>query len=292
MSEEKRISVNAINWFPGHMVKALKEIYEKQKMVDMLIEIVDSRAPLSSRNPELTGISKPRLIIMSKKDYADPLIVEEWKKHFSKSEVKVVCQDLVNGFNLKEIINACNELMKAKFERDARRGIKNRIIRAMVVGIPNVGKSTFINKLAKRKAAKAGNVPGLTKAQQWVKTENIELLDTPGVLWPKFETRDIGVKLALIGTIKEEILNIDDLSSLCVSFLKEYYPDYLSKRYDIENVDENIFENICKRRNLLLSNNRYDVEKARYLLLKEFKEGIIGKVCVERPGVDYGIFRV
>jgi len=281
-----------VQWFPGHMVKALKEIYEKQKMVDMLIEIVDSRAPLSSRNPELVNINKPRLIVMSKKDYADSSIVNEWIKHFTNSEVKVVCQDLVNGFNLKEIISACNDLMKAKFERDARRGIKNRTIRAMVVGIPNVGKSTFINKLAKRKAAKAGNQPGVTKSQQWVKTDNIELLDTPGVLWPKFESKDIGVKLALIGTIKEEILNNDDLSSLCVSFLKEYYPDYLNKRYNIEVIDDNIYENIAKRRNLLLSNNRYDLEKAKYLLLKEFKEGIIGKVCVERPGVEYGTFRV
>jgi len=281
-----------VQWFPGHMVKALKEIYEKQKMVDMLIEIVDSRAPLSSRNPELVNINKPRLIVMSKKDYADSVIVNEWIKHFTNNEVKVVCQDLVNGFNIKEIINACNELMKAKFERDARRGIKNRTIRAMVVGIPNVGKSTFINKLAKRKAAKAGNQPGVTKSQQWVKTENIELLDTPGVLWPKFESKDIGIKLALIGTIKEEILNNDDLSLMCVNFLNEYYPDYLKKRYDVEIVDENVFENIAKRRNLLLSNNRYDIDKAKYLLLKEFKEGIIGKVCVERPGVDYGIFRV
>ena len=289
---EENQKKNSINWFPGHMVKALKEIYEKQKMVDMLIEIVDSRAPLSSRNPELVNINKPRLIIMSKKDYADPLVVDEWKKYFSKSDVKVVCQDLVNGFNLKEIINSCNELMKSKFERDARRGIKNRTIRAMVVGIPNVGKSTFINKLARRKAAKAGNQPGVTKSQQWVKTENIELLDTPGVLWPKFETKDIGFKLALIGTIKEEILNNDDLSSLCINFLNEHYPDYLNKRYGIEKIDENIFENICKRRNLLLSNNRYDIEKAKYLLLKEFKEGIIGKVCVERPGVDYGVFGV
>ena len=281
-----------VQWFPGHMVKALKEIYDKQKMVDMLIEIVDSRAPLSSRNPELVNLNKPRLIVMSKKDYADQSIVNEWIKYFSNNEVKVVTQDLVNGFNLKEIVAACNELMKAKFERDARRGIKNRTIRAMVVGIPNVGKSTFINKLAKRKAVKAGNQPGVTRSQQWVKTENIELLDTPGVLWPRFETKDIGFKLALIGTIKEEILNNDDLSSLCISFLNEYYPDYLHKRYGIEKNDENVFENICKRRNLLLSNNRYDIEKAKYLLLKEFKEGIIGKVCVERPGVDYGVFRV
>ena len=199
-----------VQWFPGHMVKALKEIYEKQKMVDMIIEIVDSRAPLSSRNPELVNIQKPRLIIMSKKDYADPSIVKEWINHFTNNEVKVVAQDLVNGFNLKEIVNACNELMKPKFERDAKRGIRNRTVRAMVVGIPNVGKSTFINKLAKRKAAKAGNQPGVTKSQQWVKTENIELLDTPGVLWPKFESKDIGIKLALVGTIKEEILNLDE----------------------------------------------------------------------------------
>lgn len=289
---EQNSTKTNINWFPGHMVKALKEIYEKQKMVDMLIEIVDSRAPFSSRNPELVALNKPRLIIMSKKDYADNKVVNEWIGHFSSNDVRVVCQDLMNGFNLKEIINACNELMKEKFERDARRGIKNRTIRAMVVGIPNVGKSTFINKMAKRKAAKAGNQPGVTRAQQWVKTENIELLDTPGVLWPKFESRDIGIKLALIGTIKEEILNMDDLSRLCVKFLEENYCESLKKRYDLEVIDENIFENIAKRRNLLLNNGRYDNEKAKYLLLKEFKEGIIGKICVERPGVDYGIFRV
>ena len=281
-----------IQWFPGHMVKALKEIYEKQKMVDMIIEIVDSRAPLSSRNPELVNINKPRLIIMSKKDYADSKIVNEWITYFTNSDVKVVSQDLMNGFNLKEIVNACNELMKPKFERDAKRGIKNRTIRAMVVGIPNVGKSTFINKLAKRKAAKAGNQPGLTKSQQWVKTENIELLDTPGVLWPKFESKDIGIKLALIGTIKEEILNIDELSNICFHFLKEYYPNELKNRYDLEIIDENIFNSICERRKLLKGNGEYDLEKAKYLLLKEFKEGIIGKMCVERPGVDYGIFRV
>lgn len=281
-----------VQWFPGHMVKALKQIYENQKMVDMIIEIVDARAPLSSRNPELVNINKPRLILMSKKDYADNSIVNEWVKYFTNNDVKVVVQDLVNGFNLKEIINACNELMKAKFERDARRGIKNRTVRAMVVGIPNVGKSTFINKLAKRKAAKAGNQPGVTKSQQWVKTENIELLDTPGVLWPKFESKDIGIKLALVGTIKEEILNNDELADICYKFLEEYYPNELKKRYDLEVIDEYIFENICKRRKILKNNGEYDLDKAKYLLLKEFKEGIVGKVCVERPGVEYGIFRV
>ena len=281
-----------VQWFPGHMVKALKEIYEKQKMVDMIIEIVDSRAPLSSRNPELVNIQKPRLIIMSKKDYADPSIVKEWINHFTNNEVKVVAQDLVNGFNLKEIVNACNELMKPKFERDAKRGIRNRTVRAMVVGIPNVGKSTFINKLAKRKAAKAGNQPGVTKSQQWVKTENIELLDTPGVLWPKFESKDIGIKLALVGTIKEEILNLDELAVICYKFLEEYYPNELKKRYELEVINDNVFENICSRRKLLKNNGEYDIDKAKYLLLKEFKEGIIGKVCVERPGVDYGVFRV
>jgi len=281
-----------VQWFPGHMVKALKEIYEKQKMVDMIIEIVDSRAPYSSRNPELVGVNKPRLIIMSKKDYADSTIVNEWINYFTNNEVRVVAQDLVNGFNLKEIINACNDLMKPKFERDAKRGIKNRTIRAMVVGIPNVGKSTFINKLAKRKAAKAGNQPGVTKSQQWVKTENIELLDTPGVLWPKFESKDIGVKLALVGAIKEEILNMDELSVVCFNFLKEYYSDELKKRYALEVLDDNVFENISERRKLLKNNGEYDIDKAKYLLLKEFKEGIIGKFCVERPGIDYGVFRV
>ena len=292
MDEVKSFSYTPINWFPGHMVKALKEIYEKQKMVDMIIEIVDSRAPLASRNPELININKPRLIIMSKKDYADNSIINEWIKYFANNEVKAVAQDLVNGFNLKEIVASCNDLMKAKFERDAKRGIKNRTIRAMVVGIPNVGKSTFINKMAKRKAAKAGNQPGLTKSQQWVKTENIELLDTPGVMWPKFESKDIGIKLALIGTIKEEILNVDELSFVCCKFLNEYYPQQLKNRYDLKTIDDNLFENICSRRKLLKNNGEHDLNKAKYLLLKEFKEGIIAKVCVERPGVEYGIFRV
>lgn len=281
-----------VQWFPGHMVKALKEIYNNIKMVDMLIEIVDSRAPFSSRNPELVHLNKPRLIIMSKKDYADSKIVKEWIDYFSNNEIKVISQDLVNGFNLKEITNTCNELMKSKFERDAKRGIKNRTIRAMVVGIPNVGKSTFINKLAKRKAAKAGNTPGLTKSQQWVKTDNIELLDTPGVLWPKFESKDIGIKLALIGTIKENILNNDELVNYCVNFLKEYYEDDFKKRYDLEVIDDNLFDNVCKRRNLLTSNGELDIDRARYLILKEFKEGIIARVCVERPGVTYGVFGV
>lgn len=281
-----------VQWFPGHMVKALKEIYNNIKMVDMLIEIVDSRAPFSSRNPELVHLNKPRLIIMSKKDYADSKIVKEWIDYFSSNEVKVISQDLVNGFNLKEITNACNELMKSKFERDAKRGIKNRTIRAMIVGIPNVGKSTFINKLAKRKAAKAGNTPGLTKSQQWVKTENLELLDTPGVLWPKFESKDIGIKLALIGTIKENILNNDELVNYCVNFLKEYYEEDFKKRYDLEVIDEFVFENVCKRRNILTGNGEFDIDRAKYLILKEFKEGIIARVCVERPGVTYGVFGV
>ncbi len=289
--DNQQKSIN-INWFPGHMVKALREIYDKQKMVDMLIEIVDSRAPFSSRNPELVNINKPRLIIMSKKDYADKEIVKEWINYFSDKDVKVICQDLVHGFNLKEIISSCNELMKEKIERDLRKGIKNRTIRAMVVGIPNVGKSTFINKMSKRKAAKVSNMPGVTKSQQWVKADNLELLDTPGVLWPKFESQAIGIKLALIGTIKEEILNNDELSILCVSFLKEYYPSYLLKRYDLKNIDDDIFTNIAKRRNLLKNNGEIDIDKAKYLLLKEFKEGIIASVCVERPGVEYGVFGV
>jgi len=143
-----------------------------------------------------------------------------------------------------------------------------------------------------KKAAKAGNQPGVTKSQQWVKTENIELLDTPGVLWPKFESKDIGVKLALVGAIKEEILNMDELSVVCFNFLKEYYSDELKKRYALEVLDDNVFENISERRKLLKNNGEYDIDKAKYLLLKEFKEGIIGKFCVERPGIDYGVFRV
>ena len=273
-----------INWFPGHMSKSLREIENSLKLVDIIIEILDARAPLSSRNPQIVKYNKPRLLILSKKDLADENKVKEWVDYFKNDNCSVIVMDLNKGFNEKVVVNAINALMKARIEKDLKRGIKNRSIRALVVGIPNVGKSTFINKMAHRKAAGVGNKPGFTKTLQWVNTANVELLDTPGVLWPKFEDQSIGVKLALIGTIKEDILDNNMLSDIAVDYLLDNYKENFEKRYNLkEYTKENIFEQIAKCRGLLLKNGVYNIEQAKYLLLKEFKEGLITKVCLELP---------
>lgn len=278
------LNKSVINWFPGHMAKSLREIESNLKVVDIIIEIIDARAPLASRNPQIIKYNKPRLLILSKKDLADEKIVREWLNYFKNDNCNAIAMDLNKGFNEKQIINAVNLLMKERIEKDIKKGIKNRTIRALVVGIPNVGKSTFINKMAHRKATGVGNKPGFTRTLQWVNTNNIQLLDTPGVLWPKFEDPSTGIKLALIGTIKEDILDINTLSNIAIEYLIDNYKEDLLKRYNITQQDENnIFETIAKNRGLLLKSGIYNIEQAKYLLLKELKEGIITKVCLEKP---------
>ena len=218
-----------IQWFPGHMAKALREISERIKVVDIVIEICDARAPLSSINPELFNIikNKPRIMILSKKDLADENITKSWLKYFEEKGYIALAMNL-NKDNLDIIFNISKVCLKEKIEKDKRRGLKPQPIRALVVGIPNVGKSTFINKMSKRKAANVGNMPGVTKAQQWIKIKNdFELLDTPGVLWPKFENQEIGTRLALIGMIKQDILDKSSLSFSLVKFLFERHKEFL-----------------------------------------------------------------
>ena len=276
-----------INWFPGHMSKSLREIENSLKLVDIIIEILDARAPISSRNPQIVKYNKPRLLILSKKDLADDIKVREWVEYFKNDNCNVLVMDLNKGFNEKVVVNAINLLMKERIEKDLKRGIRNRGIRALVVGIPNVGKSTFINKMAHRKAAGVGNKPGFTKTLQWVNTANVELLDTPGVLWPKFEDQSIGIKLALIGTIKEDILDNNALSEIALEYLLKNYKSNLENRYNLKDYNkETVFEEIAKSRGLLLKSGVYNLEQARYLLLKEFKEGLISKVCLELPNQD------
>ena len=287
MSENK----TNINWFPGHMSKSLREIENSLKLVDIVIEILDARAPVSSRNPQIVKYNKPRLIILSKKDLADDKVVNEWVEYFKNENCNVLVMDLNKGFNEKMVVNAINYLMRERIEKDLKRGIKKRTIRALVVGIPNVGKSTFINKMAHKKSAGVGNKPGFTKSLQWVNTANVELLDTPGVLWPKFEDQSIGIKLALIGTIKEDVLDQDALSEIALEFMLNNYKLQLEKRYNLVDYDKNnIFEYIAKNRGLLLKNNIYNIEQAKYLFLKEFKEGLITKVCLEKPDFEYEEF--
>ena len=280
-----------IQWFPGHMAKALREISERIKVVDIVIEICDARAPLSSINPELFNIikNKPRIMILSKKDLADENITKSWLKYFEEKGYIALAMNL-NKDNLDTIFNISKVCLKEKIEKDKRRGLKPQPIRALVVGIPNVGKSTFINKLSKRKATNVGNMPGVTKAQQWIKIKNdFELLDTPGVLWPKFENQEIGTKLALIGTIKQDILDKSNLAYSLLNYLFNEHPEFLTNRYGIELVDEFndeneiiLLERIGRKRGLLKAKGEVEINRVEEIILKEFKEGLMGRYSLEK----------
>ena len=280
-----------IQWFPGHMAKALREINDRIKVVDIVIEICDARAPLSSINSELFNIikNKPRIMILSKKDLADENITKSWLKYFEEKGYIALAMNL-NKDNLDVIFNISKVCLKEKIEKDKRRGLKPQPIRALVVGIPNVGKSTFINKLSKRKAANVGNMPGVTKAQQWIKIKNdFELLDTPGVLWPKFENQEIGTKLALIGTIKQDILDKSNLAYSLLNYLFNEHPEFLTNRYGIELVDEFndeneivLLERIGRKRGLLKAKGEVEINRVEEIILKEFKEGLMGRYSLEK----------
>lgn len=286
-----------IQWFPGHMAKALREISERIKLVDIVIELCDARAPYSSINPELFNIikNKPRIMILSKKDLAEEKITNEWIKHFEEKGYIAKAMNL-NKDNLDIIFSLSKVCLKEKIEKDKRRGLKPQPIRALVVGIPNVGKSTFINKMSKRKAANVGNMPGVTKAQQWIKIKNdFELLDTPGVLWPKFENQEVGTKLALIGTIKQDILDKSSLASSLLKYLFYKHKEFLINRYNIELIEELnedneivLLERIGQKRGLLRAKGEVEISKVEELILKEFKEGIMGRYSLETVEEIYG----
>ena len=231
-----------IQWYPGHMTKARRMMQEDIKLIDIVIELVDARIPLSSKNPDIDQLAgqKSRMILLNKYDLADPLRTAEWESWFKKQGFYVYKLDARKGGQIKAITSLIQEACKEKIERDRKRGIINRPVRAMIVGIPNVGKSTFINTYAGKACAKTGNKPGVTKGKQWIRlNKNVELLDTPGILWPKFEDQMVGERLALIGSIKDDILNIEELSIKLIDFLKEFYPGILSERYAVdENCDK------------------------------------------------------
>ena len=275
-------------WYPGHMTKAKRQMQEDIKLIDLIIELVDARVPLSSRNPDIDelGKNKSRLILLNKSDLADERQNEAWKTYFQAKGFYVVKVDSRNGSGMKAINNVIQEACKEKIERDRRRGIKNRPIRAMVVGIPNVGKSTFINSFAGKACAKTGNKPGVTKGKQWIKiNKNVELLDTPGILWPKFEDQAVGLRLALIGSIKEEILNTTEMAMEFIGFLKKSYSGVLVERYSVDESKENleILEEIARIRGCLMKGNQTDIDKAGRLLLEDFRSLRLGKLSLEVP---------
>lgn len=273
-------------WYPGHMTKAKRQMQEDMKLIDLVIELVDARIPLSSRNPDIDdlGKNKYRLILMNKSDLADRRQTEAWSSYFRSRGFFVVCLDARSKNGMKNVTDVIMEACKEKMERDRKRGIKNRPVRAMVVGIPNVGKSTFINSYAGKACAKTGNKPGVTKGKQWIRlNKNVELLDTPGILWPKFEDQMVGLRLALIGSIKDEILNTDELAMELIHILTDMYPGVLKERYgvDEEQKDTDILCEIAEKRNCLSKGNELDYSKAAALLIDEFRSGKLGKITLE-----------
>ena len=261
---------------------------ENIKLIDLIIELVDARVPLNSRNPDIDelGKNKARLILLNKADLAEERMNDEWVEYFKEKGYSAVKVNSKKGGGIKSIQSVIQEACKEKTERDRKRGILNRPVRAMVVGIPNVGKSTFINALAGKACAKTGNKPGVTKGKQWIRlNKNVELLDTPGILWPKFEDQQVGLKLAFIGSIKDEILQTEELAAELVRFLKSEYPGVLEEKYDIPEADD-VYEcirNIAESRHCLVRGSELDTEKAAAILLDDFRGGRLGRITLEKP---------
>ena len=279
----------AINWFPGHMRKTQREIKENLKLVDAVIEIRDARIPRASANPDIDKLleGKPRIILLNKSDLTDSRITKEWINYLSNDNVKVLEVNCLKGDGLKAIKPALMNLLKEKHDRLKAKGMVKIITRVMVVGIPNVGKSTFINKMARNNIAKTGDRPGVTKSKQWIKTGmGIELLDTPGVLWPKFEDDRTALNLAFTGAIKDEIMDIEELALKLVERLQTNYESELKARYKLEEVYENPLDTldaIGKKRGTLISRGEIDYNRLAVILLDEFRGGKIGKISLERP---------
>ncbi|MDD7793775.1 ribosome biogenesis GTPase YlqF [Clostridium sp. 'White wine YQ'] len=279
----------AINWFPGHMVKTKREIKENLKLVDAVIEIRDARIPKASANPDIDALckDKPRVIILNKSDLTDTATTRKWIDYLSNENVKAIALNSLKGDGIRSIKPALDELLKEKHERQRRKGLVKIITRVMVVGIPNVGKSTFINKMAKNNIAKTGDRPGVTKSKQWIKTSiGIELMDTPGVLWPKFEDEDVALNLAFTGAIKDEIMDIEELALKLVERLQIHYSENLKARYKIENLGETPLETldlIAKKRGCIVSGGEINYNRIAVILLDEFRGGKIGNITLEIP---------
>lgn len=275
-------------WYPGHMTKAKRMMEENIKLIDLVIELVDARIPMSSKNPEIDqiGRNKSRIILLNKADLADQKWNDLWSEYFKNKGFYVQEMNSKTGAGLKTIQGLVQNACKEKIERDRKRGILNRPVRAMVVGIPNVGKSTFINALAGKACTKTGNKPGVTKGKQWIRlNKNLELLDTPGILWPKFEDQKVGERLAMIGSIKDELLHADELAIALLSYLQKEYPQTLKERYQI-NIEEDAYktlESICISRKCFQKGERPDILRASGMVLEDFRSGRIGKITLEHP---------
>jgi ribosome biogenesis GTPase A len=271
------------------MTKAKRMMEENMKSVDCVIEIVDARCPLSSRNPDLPSISKGKktLLIINKSDIADPIQTQKWQSYFAKENLPSVTVSSINGKGIEKLTGAIRDMMKEKIERDKARGLLNRPIRAMVCGIPNVGKSSFINKLYGKGAAKVGDRPGVTRGKQWIALPGgIELLDTPGILWPKFEDKNVAMNLAFIGSVKDDVLDVEELAANLLERLCGEYPEMISARYKIEISPEDskydLLEKVCKKRGFIVKGGECDYTRGANVVLDEFRGAKIGKITLEK----------
>ena len=279
-----------IQWFPGHMTKAQRMIEDSIKQVDAVCEILDARIPNSSRNPDIDRLAagKPRLIILNRTDLADPNITAQWRTLFEEQGIKILETDAKSGKGVSGFAPALRELLKDKIADYAAKGQINRPMRVMILGIPNVGKSTFINKVAKRKAAIAGDKPGVTRGKQWINIDKgLDLLDTPGILWPKFDSQEVGEMLAITNAIKADVLDKETLAANFMLRLREMYPEALTARYKFEpdpaaNGFE-LLEEAAKKRGFLISRGEYDIERMANTLLGEYHDGKLGRISLEKP---------
>ena len=286
--EDTNRSTMNIQWYPGHMTKTRRMIEEDVKLVDAVCEILDARIPIASRNPDIDAIcgNKPRMIVLNRIDMADPALTKKWAEHFRAKGYAVLQTDCKTKKGISGFVPAVRTLLAEKLARYAEKGQVGRPLKLMVVGIPNVGKSTFINQIAGRKGAKAENRPGVTRGKQWITVDQgLLLLDTPGILWPKFEDQEVGKKLAFIGSIKDEILQTEELASELVKFLNQSYPGVLEEKYTIESSDDNyeVLRRIAESRHCLVRGSELDVEKAAAILLDDFRNGRLGRLTLELP---------
>lgn len=298
--DNKSYASTNINWYPGHMAKTKKEIIEDLKLIDVVVELLDARIPMSSQNPDLQQIAKDKkkIIILNKCDLADEQENKKWVAYFEKKGTKALLTDANSGFGINEVTRQIENIMKDEISKNAEKGRIGKSIRVMILGIPNVGKSSFINRISKKTSAGVGNKPGFTKQKQWIRlSNNIELLDTPGVLWPKFENERVALNLAFIGTIKDDILEKTEIAFYLLKFLLENYKENVIERYKISNEEfEDVVENnqnpneqimdifrlIGKRRGAIVSGGNVDEEKVANLLLDDFRTGKLGRISLEK----------
>ncbi|MCH5252649.1 MAG: ribosome biogenesis GTPase YlqF [Lachnospiraceae bacterium] len=275
-------------WYPGHMTKAKRTMQEDIRLIDVVVELVDARIPVSSKNPDIDTLAKnkSRIILLNKSDMADPAQLDVWIRYYEENGYLALAVNSKKKNELKQVHALIQKACKEKIERDKKRGILNRPVRAMIVGIPNVGKSTFINTFAGKACTKTGNKPGVTRGKQWIRlNKQVELLDTPGILWPKFEDQTVGQRLAFIGSIKDELIQSVDLALDLIEFLVETYPGTLERNYQVEETENSagILKQLAKNRGCLQKGQEPDYEKAAFLLLDDFRNGRLGRITIERP---------